>query len=330
MVGAGRMGRHHVVGLLSEDAEMPITVCDIDKEQLKRLDESIDDVFDNLKFRTLDEVQESHIKYAGAIIASTANNRLATIEMLLNKEVKNLLIEKPVEQSLENVIKAIELVKHHNAKAFVNLVFRTLEQFRDFEVMINDPELFGAMKNFNLIGGSIGIACNGVHYLDIILKMTGADDYSLNEASIDDELIASPRGTEFFDFGGRASIDLLRSGKKVAELFIDLSATSSALPVLEITGDKAKLAIHYKKREYTLVKRIMTKNDQKDAANKYTPIEFFDFKKFKITSGTLNWLNSFKGERVDLPKLEENLLVNRLIFEWLSSSSKYQNTFPIT
>ena len=115
-----------------------------------------------------------------------------------------MLIEKPVEQSIQKFDEIALKIKEQNAVAHVNLTFHAIEQYQDFSNWINKAKQFKGKKQIHLSGGAIGIGANGCHYLDIIVSYAGATRYRIQAATIDETRIPSGREDECSDFGGTA------------------------------------------------------------------------------------------------------------------------------
>jgi hypothetical protein len=198
LVGAGSMGARHLRGL--ESAGVAAVVVD------PRAETGAD-------FSSLDEALTAG-SYDAAILAETASGRLERLRAVVDAGVKRVLIEKPVEQSRSRMHELVAIASDNVVDARVNHFFRTLPLFR---------ELRGAPFSMSVTGGAFGLACNGIHWLDLALFLSGDAGGELLYGELEETPIGSGRGVEFRDYGGRALY-----GFGASRLYLDSVATSSA------------------------------------------------------------------------------------------------------
>lgn len=191
------MGRRHVRGVEAAGAEA-ITVD-------PRPDAGA-------AFATLDEAI-ARGPYDAAILAETANGRLDRLRMLAEAGIPRVLAEKPLEQSRARVHELAETANGMDVR--VNHYFRTLEPIR---------ALRGEPFHLAVTGGAFGMACNGIHWIDLALFLSGDAGGALMHGELDSEPIASGRGAGFRDYGGRA----LYGFSDGSRLYLASAATSSA------------------------------------------------------------------------------------------------------
>lgn len=82
-----------------------------------------------------------------------------------------------------------------------------------------------------MTSGAIGLGCNGIHFLDLFLLLSGGEMPAVRYARLDPELVPSGRGA-FPDFGGTALLEGTRG-----TFFLSCAATSSAPRMLTVQGD---------------------------------------------------------------------------------------------
>ena len=198
VVGAGRMGKRHLRGL--EAAGVATVVVD------PRAEVGAD-------FASLEEALTTG-SYDAAILAETADGRLERFRALADAGIRRVLVEKPVEQSRTQVRELVEAARAGRVDTRVNHFFRTLPLFR---------ELRGEPFSMTVTGGAFGLACNGIHWLDLGLYLSGDAGGKLLYGELDDVPIGSGRGPGFRDYGGRA---LYAFGD--SRLYLDSAAVSSA------------------------------------------------------------------------------------------------------
>ena len=102
------------------------------------------------------------------IISTTCNNRPVLIQRLINKtKIKNMILEKPLTQSPNELIKLNSLLKNIK-NVWVNTDRRCLKVYRYLKKKLN-------IKKKVLIkvrGSSWGICCNSLHFVDLFNFLT--------------------------------------------------------------------------------------------------------------------------------------------------------------
>jgi hypothetical protein len=198
VIGAGRMGKRHLRGL--EAAGLVAVAVDPRAEA-------------DADFVSVEEALAGG-NYDAAILAETAAGRLERFRTLVDAGIGRLLVEKPIEQSRARMHELVAIASDNAVDARVNHFFRTQSLFRD---------LRGAPFSMTVSGGAFGLACNGIHWLDLALYLSEDAGGELLYGELDEIPIGSGRGTEFRDYGGRA---LYAFG--ASRLYLNSMATSSA------------------------------------------------------------------------------------------------------
>jgi predicted dehydrogenase len=219
LVGAGRMGQRHLAGLASHASE--VTVVDPSPVALAACAAATD-----LRLRQhvqLDEVDGS-AKFDLAIIATTAHRRLETVEWALPRTAA-LLLEKPLEQSRERVRRLLEVVKGSGVPAWANHYRRSLAGYRPLAAA-EGPFVI------TVSSGAMGIGCNGIHWIDFALHLTGQQSGRLLHGEIEDAVIGSGRGASYRDYGGWGVFGFPDGSR----LMLSSNATSSAPTAVSIVA----------------------------------------------------------------------------------------------
>lgn len=330
--GAGRMGIRHVQGVINLEFVEKVTIVDILPNALEQSQEvlSKEENFYKCHFILLADLAHE-VKYEVGIIASTAGNRLEQFNRLMDLGCKYVLLEKPLGQSLKEVETLIEKVEASEAICSVNFGRRLFDDYKslknDFQ---NIPQLKGP-KTISLNTGSIGIGANGIHYLDILFFLLDADRATIKSAEIDTQLIESPRGIDFCDFGGWAVIEYWRNEEMRARLLVSISSQSTTFGSWEFIAPHAR--IHFSEGDRKRI-NVYRKEDSNLPMYRY----FGDYsaaEESKIEFPTLSeitskWLIGLRQGKHLLPSISESKKVHQLMFDWLSYSKSHQENFPIT
>jgi predicted dehydrogenase len=336
LIGAGSMGIRHIrsiVNLLKP--EVSLVVIDSNQEAVKNVQEMFSSSIDQISFTTLEEVSGY---FDGAVVSTSAMNRKEIIQKLVvDHGIKNLLIEKPVEQSYASVCHIVDILDQYNAKAYVNFIRRPVPQYQRLLEIVQDYSQFNSGVNeINISGGAVGIGANGIHLIDFVVWFVNAFSYRIKYAQISPDLIPSGRGKHYSDFGGLALIDLFDvSGKLKAKTYFNLSSQSSIPYSFTINGPHARLTIDEFQKTYTLTMREeLSVLPYYRYFTDYSPIETYplelDLEQVVEVMGIQEWSKSFKNQKVRLPEVKETLLAHRILFDWLEYSNEFSNRFPIT
>ena len=165
---------------------------------------------------------------------------------------------------------------------------------------------------------------------------TNAQSHCVKHAQVDSDLVPSGRGLRYRDFGGTFLFDVFnQSEQPIAQININLSA-SSALPyAFSISGPYGRLTVDEIQKTFTLT----TKEEKSTLPNHWhfsdysparpCPLEV-DLEEEVETIGIHEWTKSFKARRIQLPEVKDTLLTHRIIFDWLEEAENYSLKFPIS
>jgi len=326
------MGIRHCIGALQVREIFKICICDINDPSLYNAKQQLssDANYNKLIFCKTDEVK-GHFDFV--IIASTADSRIATCRLVLNFSPSQILIEKPLGQSLEEVKNIIDFLSNENVNVSVNLNMRMYPFIKRLKSDLTTLPQFKIINSINYQGGTLGIGANGIHYLDILFFLFGASRAEVAAGEIDSELIPSGRGEQFADFGGWACFKFYDdSNNFIGRSLFSLSATSTVFGGWEIIGTHGRIRINELEGERI---NILRKAESTLPINRYAG-DYLRADIGKIESPflgdlTKEWISGIieKGEN-NLPLLHDTLKVHELLFQWLALSKTYKEKFPIT
>lgn len=182
VVGFGGMGCRHAQSMLNSDFNVKIDVLepyeDIFITNLVRIGAEKDGI---KRYSKLAEIVEI---YNFCIIATSSEPRFEIVKHLLNIGNKCFLLEKVVFQSKFQFDEAIELAKVNEAKLYCNFVNRYYTNYTDLK---NDFKT--EIISMSVIGGNFGLACNGLHYIDLMEYLVG-ETFEI----VDSKLVATSQG----------------------------------------------------------------------------------------------------------------------------------------
>jgi hypothetical protein len=200
IVGAGQLGSRHLQGLVQSELALNVTVVDPFAESLDiariRADEV---VFGNQEtnIQYLREVEKDTIFDIG-IIATTANVRFEVFQNLISKcSVKNIIFEKVLFQK-ESEYEAVEkILVSNDMNAWVNCPRRVFPAYKSLKSLLENETCFELIVK----GNNWGLACNGIHFVDLFSYLTGNRDYQLDNSLLNESVIESKR-SGFFEVNG--------------------------------------------------------------------------------------------------------------------------------
>jgi len=166
-VGAGQLGSRHLQGLSKASIPLDIWVSDIAEDSLARA---------NVRWQEVEGFNTPHrvnyvIGLTGlpteidlAIVATSADVRAAVVTQLAEQiAVHYWVLEKVLAQSDAELLKIQTAIEQHY-HAWINTPWRTFDWYKKIKaVLAGSGPLSMVME-----GGGWGLACNAVHYLDLV------------------------------------------------------------------------------------------------------------------------------------------------------------------
>jgi hypothetical protein len=304
LVGAGRMGLRHLRGLHAAGAE--VAVVDPRPEARAAVDGAT-------AYAALEEALAAG-GYDRAVLAETAAGRLERFRLVVDAGISTVLVEKPLEQSRARVAALVEAASAGRVDARVNHFFRRLDLFRE----ARDA---GGPFHVVVTGGAFGLACNGIHWIDLALFLSGDAAGRLLYGELDATPIASGRGADFRDYGGRGVYGFADGTR----LYVSSAATSSA-PMHAAVDQPSRQTILFPHDE----RAVVAERDPATALPAYRygagylGREVPALEADELWRSTERWAN---GERL-LPTVLESLRAHDLLFDLLETSG--ERHFAIT
>ncbi len=298
---------------------------DIAKNQLDELN-----IVNKFKFYLFSEMDKVDFSDSIAIIASPAKERLLICEKIINKGIKEILIEKPLGQSYSEVLELVNFLKFANVKAYVNLNMRLYESFNSLKRDLWNVKQYNGYKIISINTGSIGIGANGIHYLDMLFFLFDADEANVIAGEIEEDVLPSGRGPEYSDFGGWCTIKFFKENVEIGRAHLSISAQSSVFGNWDIITPFGQIVIDeiLQKKTEKIRKEDSILPIQRYGADFLPPVSS-DFISPFLGDLTSLWIDSISLGKSNLPSITESLKAHKLMFDWLALSTNYKQ-FPIT
>ena len=330
IIGSGRMGVRHALGVKSLNEVSFVVMADIHEGALESAKTAVNDSrFSYVLINILTETVQPGFDVC--IIAATAGNRSQVLALAEQLQCKHIMVEKPLGQSMQQVIELNNYVKGHKLDCVVNLNMRLYDSFIRLKNDLQRMSQFEGEKTVTINTGTLGIGANGIHYLDLLFFILDADKAELVAGEIDDSIIPSGRGPQFGDFGGWAVIKFYKNKKIQGKALISMASNSTVFGSWEIVGPHGR--IYFNEVEGRRIDTIR-KEDSQMPVNRYFA-DYLPAIENKIESPflgdlTAKWIQGIiNGENL-LPAIDASLKVHELLFDWLSKSATHKEIYPIT
>ena len=201
IIGGGQIGSRHLQALALKAEGLCISVVDPSKDQLILAEERFHQVKrDKQTKRPLFLRSISEVKGVVdlCIYATTAQHRLQVLkESLLSQvEIKNILFEKVLFQSEQQLDEAKFLIKENKIKAWVNCGRRMQPIYKRLKSLLSDEPV-----SLETTGSNWGLASNAIHFIDLWFYLTGEKSYKLETEKLIPRIYTSKRDG-FKEIGG--------------------------------------------------------------------------------------------------------------------------------
>jgi predicted dehydrogenase len=305
IVGAGRSGLRHLDGAAA--------LGDVHVVDIRREAEA--DVLARSERATFGTRLEDAPPAETAILSTTAAGRLETLELLAVRGVREVLLEKPLEQSRARVRRLAEVARDAGVRAYVHLHRRTNPEYRRLRAA-------GGPYRVVVTGGAFGLACNGVHYLDLAVFLSGSAG-RLVHGELEPLTIASGRGSAFRDYGGYGDFAFADG----THLHLSSWAASSA-PELVTVVQRDSASVYDGIAALSYARPPGSTEPVFRYGAGWTRAEHGDFETLRGGDTTGRWLEELRaGGEVSLPTLDEALPAHELLFDLLETSGGFEFPF---
>ncbi len=212
VIGAGQLGSRHIQGLLKLSGKQVIHVLDPSADSLKMAQirsEEIDHHHDIQFYSHQDQVLNY---YDLVIVATNADIRYKVLRYYFEKnKCEFLVLEKVLFQNLAEYSIVDDLLTGKGIKTWVNHPRRMYKHYAEL------AEHIGAGKSEKVLqvnGVNWGLACNGLHYLDLFSFLSNSRLKSVSADNINNVVYPSKRAG-FVEFFGQLTGEL-EDGSRIA------------------------------------------------------------------------------------------------------------------
>lgn len=256
ILGAGNIGSRHLQALGRSSIPLEITVVDPSAQALGTSRQRFDEVAKPESARkpryhlNLNDVSG---EFDVGIVATNSDIRRRIVEELLDKSsVEYLILEKVAFQSANDFESVMKLLKAKHVKAWVNFPRRVIPFYKELKKMIKPHE----QVFYTVQGGDWGLACNALHFIDVLCFLTADTDYEVSCHSLDRTIRKSKRkgfveftGSLHCHFRNGSELSLISRNNSVCPPLITV-LTKSLLVALEEEKGVARMSKEEKNWEW--------------------------------------------------------------------------------
>ena len=250
VIGTGSIGKRYIQAIKNNEKKVPIYLYDKDKSNMEKTDKFLDKLSLDKEFEKINSYNsaiEKINKKSIVIISTTARNRYKIVLDVLKKEPKNLIIEKPVTQTIYEYRRILEESEKVKTKCNVNYYLRCQPFTNEIEKEIDKSSKIN--MDVRLPGN--GIACNGIHFIDMFMYITERQEYYLGDYKMDN--IYEQKREGYWDVSGWIEVvssngDKCRiyNGKEYSEQIVAVNSKKGTVTLYE---DRDKASIFTRERE---------------------------------------------------------------------------------
>lgn len=249
LIGAGGIGSRHLQGLKKSNVPIEIEVVDPSSSSIEIAKERYGEIEINENIKQINyypNIEDASDNIDLSIVATTSEIRYPVVkELLKNKVVNNLVLEKVLFQTIDAYTEIKNLLEYKNVKCWVNHPRRMYP----FYIELKKKLLNANRVSLNYHGGDWGLACNGLHHIDLLAYLVDSQNVELNSVYLDQEIFSSKRKKFKEVFG-------LLNGKINNHLFSLSSLDCSSPSLLSIVSDNLFLRINENKEEIIICDKV--------------------------------------------------------------------------
>ena len=267
VIGAGQLGSRYIQGLARYAQKSVVDVVDPSKKSLEIAKTRWEEVLSksiiehNLSFNL--NLNKPKKNYDLAIVATGSKERAKIIEYYSKvTTVDYWIIEKTLAQTPSDLEK-ISISVQNSLGAWVNTSRRIQKLYKKLkeEIKMVSP------VSMSVYGGNWGMACNAIHFFDLLSWMTRENVVDINTSGLSKNWHESKRPGYFDIFGGikvnfnNGSLLSLESNNSDAPVIIEIKSKDKVWKVYEsegkVTSSEGKIIRENLELQTTLTARVV-------------------------------------------------------------------------
>jgi len=320
IIGAGQLGSRHLQGLLTvTSSNLNIYVIDPSSDSLDIAKQRVNEITHAHTLFFKNAIKELPETLNFVVVATNSKVRLAVLQELVQvSKMDYLILEKVLFPSIQEYDLALEIVNTYGIHCWVNHPRRMYEDYKKLkEYFVKDKTY-----SFQLVGSSWGLACNGLHFIDLFEYLTDSSLTSMSCENLNSHPIESKRGG-YLEFEGSIQ------GQLSYNHIFSISSLSNDLiiaPSISIMTDDLRIFIQESGKS-----KIYFFHKVKD----FEPISVDITMKFQSQLTGLLFDQLIRKNTCDLPSLQHaskthKVFIQSLINHWNKVTGIQNNLLPIT
>ena len=243
LIGAGQLGSRHLQALAKIDIPVSLQVVEPNKDSLKIARERYLEIPENKNISGIDflpVIDDLNADIALCIIATNADVRFKVFQELVSKKkVSYIVFEKIVFQSEKQFESAKTLINQNGISCWANFPRRIYPIYQELKKNIDKNENI----EFRVSGHNWGLACNGIHFIDILAFLTNDSIYKLDVFGLEPKIWPTKRAgfieltgklTGIFSRGSQIILESL--SKSRAPISISINSSHMRIDIDEVRG----------------------------------------------------------------------------------------------
>lgn len=192
IAGSGQLGSRYLQGLLKSNLNIETIVFDTKKESLALAKESIIGSFEdksNHKVHFIEDLKLVPTNLDLAIISTPADSRKDAVQNLTQKSsVSFWILEKVLAQNAQDLTELIQFTLK-SKRVWVNFPRRVFNLYKKLKIQLLPSE----KVTMKVQGKSWGLACNALHFIDLLTWLTGESLVSIDTTKLNRLWVPSKR-----------------------------------------------------------------------------------------------------------------------------------------
>ena len=199
-IGCGGIGRCHIDGILKKKLSNFLILIDSSQDSIDQTISIIkqhENFSDELRILTFKKIQDCTEQIDYAVISTLSDIRYQILSELnlTQKNIKHIILEKVLFNEMKQYEDANKFFGK-STKIWVNTARRHFDYYKKAKLFMDEK-----IEYIHITGGSFGIGCNGIHFLDLVCFFSGSHIISNINNALDNSIYESKRDG-FIEFHG--------------------------------------------------------------------------------------------------------------------------------
>ena len=236
IIGLGEIGSRHLQALIKCNFPVHIHCVDPSSQSIKtaKLRASLNEIKNSSSVSYYQSFIGIPHNIDLAVIATSAKIRLQVFKSLVSTcKVRNILFEKVLFQKISEYEEASSMLEFNEISSWVNCPRRAWPIYKEVKRLLEKRKNI----SFRLKGGSWGMGCNSIHFIDIFEWLTASKLSKIDIKGLNSKMILSKR-EGFQEFTGNLELCFNHDNK----LFLE-SNTEEMPSQIEISAEELNIKI---------------------------------------------------------------------------------------